>query len=324
MHQFTAHFEGMLKDIQISQEVSGQFNKSHHAATATARTSPSDLARLRTATPALVDAATTVGAGELNATVLTASFWPLQRLDCCRLPPQAAVLANAFMENYLKTRKARKLQWQAQLGTAIVSCTFHSGTKDLLVPSYQMVILLQYTPRNNVYTYAQLLKATEMPELELRRHLLSLAHPRVGILVKSPNTTKLSASDTYTFNLDFVSPGPRFVVPVLGLAAVERMGVPAGLNDAPGEGGAQAGAAAAADSKAQAESRKHQVDAAIVRVMKRTKTMLHNDLVTHITGTLASSFSVDTALIKARIEVMLEQDYLERDAGDRSRYNYLA
>jgi len=89
------------------------------------------------------------------------------------------------------------------------------------------------------------------------------------------------------------------------------------------------------------EDRKHQIDAAVVRIMKSRKTLEHNNLVSEIIKQLSSQFAANPALIKKRIESLIEREFLERSTTDmyvsclmktpndcivfvRRVYNYLA
>ncbi|KAJ3197072.1 Cullin-3 [Irineochytrium annulatum] len=72
------------------------------------------------------------------------------------------------------------------------------------------------------------------------------------------------------------------------------------------------------------EARKHQVEAAIVRIMKSRRRMDHNALLNEVLGQLGARFAPSPAMIKKRIEALIEREYLERDAKDRKYYNYLA
>ena len=73
-----------------------------------------------------------------------------------------------------------------------------------------------------------------------------------------------------------------------------------------------------------AEDRKHLVEAAIVRIMKTRKSMVHNNLMAEVTRQMAGRFNPTPQLIKLRIESLIEREYLQRSAGDRKVYNYLA
>lgn len=72
------------------------------------------------------------------------------------------------------------------------------------------------------------------------------------------------------------------------------------------------------------EDRKPQIEAAIVRIMKSRRILDHNSIVTEVTRQLAPRFLPNPAVIKKRIESLLEREFLERDATDRKLYRYLA
>jgi hypothetical protein len=65
------------------------------------------------------------------------------------------------------------------------------------------------------------------------------------------------------------------------------------------------------------------VDAALVRVMKARKKMNYNDLRLEIV-TLMRTFKPDDALIKKRIDSLIERDYLEKDKDDENQIIYKA
>jgi len=87
--------------------------------------------------------------------------------------------------------------------------------------------------------------------------------------------------------------------------------------------------AAASDAEERYETeqqihvqRRDQVDAAIVRIMKARKQLIHAVLVRDVHDQLATRFDAQIHLIKQRIEAMIELEYLERDPDDRSSYQY--
>jgi len=57
--------------------------------------------------------------------------------------------------------------------------------------------------------------------------------------------------------------------------------------------------------------------------MKDRKTLGHNDLINEVTKLLANRFSPQPQMIKRRIEMLIEKEYLER-MPDRKSYRYLA
>lgn len=58
------------------------------------------------------------------------------------------------------------------------------------------------------------------------------------------------------------------------------------------------------------------VEAAIVRVLKGRQQILHNELVAEVCNHLAPRFVPSPALIKHRIEVLIEREYIQRGPGD--------
>ena len=67
--------------------------------------------------------------------------------------------------------------------------------------------------------------------------------------------------------------------------------------------------------------RQHQVDAAVIRIMKSRKTLRHAELVSEVMGQL--KFKAENKDVKGRIESLIEREYLERRDGGGG-YNYLA
>ena len=69
--------------------------------------------------------------------------------------------------------------------------------------------------------------------------------------------------------------------------------------------------------------RSHQVDAAIVRIMKTRKKSYYNDLRLEVV-TVMQIFKPDDALIKKRMEILIEREYLERDKNEENLMLYKA
>ncbi|URD85931.1 Cullin protein neddylation domain [Musa troglodytarum] len=69
------------------------------------------------------------------------------------------------------------------------------------------------------------------------------------------------------------------------------------------------------------EARKYQIDAAIIRVMKAQRVLNLNSLVTEVAKQLQPRVLPDPAVIKKRIESLIEREYLE---DNRNQYQYIA
>jgi cullin 4 len=74
--------------------------------------------------------------------------------------------------------------------------------------------------------------------------------------------------------------------------------------------------------EAVSRDRLYLIDAVLVRIMKARKTILHQNLIPQVLEQLKVPASATD--VKTRIESLIEREYMERDAKDRNRYNYLA
>ena len=70
------------------------------------------------------------------------------------------------------------------------------------------------------------------------------------------------------------------------------------------------------------QDRQHQIDAAIVRIMKMRKTLSHTLLMNELLSLL--KFPIKPADLKKRIESLIDRDYMARDSDNAQQYNYVA
>jgi hypothetical protein len=68
--------------------------------------------------------------------------------------------------------------------------------------------------------------------------------------------------------------------------------------------------------------RKFIIEAAIVRTMKARQTLHHNDLISEVMRLVR--FPLDIAVLKQRIESLIESEYMKHDDKDKNTYNYIA
>lgn len=240
---------------------------------------------------------------DLNVYVLTTGFWPTQSAAKCNLPPEMIKCCEVFKKYYLSNHNGRRLTWQTNMGTGDLRAKFRGKRHELSVTTYQMVILVLFNAQDSL-TFGDIREASGIPVPELRRNLTALSMLKYKILTKNPKDKEVKDTDVFAFNNAFKSK----------LYRVRIM------------------AAARGESKAEREQtrqkvdedRKHQIEAAIVRIMKARKTMEHNQLIAEVTQQLSSRFMPAPLVIKKRIESLIEREYLERSKKDRKLYNYLA
>ena len=167
--------------------------------------------------------------------------------------------------------------------------------------TYQAIILLLFN-RNPQWTVKQVEEETSIPRNDLMRSIQSLACGKIRVLAKEPKSRDVAENHCISVNEAFTAPQFRIKIPLIASSSVAKV--------------EQDEEARQTRVKVE-EDRKHITDAAIVRVMKSRKSMDHNNLVMETTKQLQSRFQPNPMLIKRRIEVLIEREYLERSAEDR-------
>lgn len=240
----------------------------------------------------------------IDVNVCTTGYWPSGKPIPCSMPKDLVGACDKFKRFYLNKHSGHKLDWRMDQGQAEVSVDFSpSCRRALVVTTYQMMILLVFNSFKKV-TFKQILEMTGIPKFEISNHLLSLCHPKVNVMLKRPNVKKLEDSHQFMLNPAYKNPLKKVSIPLLRTQ---------NETDEP-----------EAENKAIELQRRHQMDAAIVRIMKTRKTLRHNMLVAEVIQQLQARFRPKPNDIKKRIEALIEQEYLERDPKERGQYNYLA
>jgi cullin 3 len=257
---------------------------------------------------------------------LLTGYWPSQNVPPCTLPVPIQESIDRFSKFYLDKHTGRKLKWQTNTGAAELKVTFGTGPDkyrrhELCVSTYQMCILLLFNDKETL-TLAQIRQQTQIPDQELRRHLISLCTPKNRILKKgSKGRGIISDEDTFTYNMDFTSKLKRVRIPLVKEASMVRPETAAGLIGADGK---DAHVAPGSVPVSVEEDRRHLVEAAIVRIMKARKALNHNDLIAEVTRQLTNRFQPTPQFIKKRIESLIDREYLERSEREHRVYNYVA
>ncbi|KAL3924372.1 MAG: hypothetical protein SGILL_001087 [Bacillariaceae sp.] len=308
-YQFTSKLEGMFNDMRISRDMQDSYKsykRSQEYGESTGSDKPVDI--------------------EVN--VLTNGYWPSQNVPACTLPVPIQGAIERYTKFYLGKHTGRKLSWQTSAGQAELKATFGKGPNnyrrhELCVSTYQMCILLLFND-TDILTLGQIRTKTQIPDSELRRHLISLSTPKHRILKKGSKGRGISSDeDAFSFNADYASKLKRVRIPLVKESSVTK----------PGDG--TAGSASASSSAAASavdgsvpvaveEDRRHLVEAAIVRIMKARKSLGHNDLIAEVTKQLSVRFNASPQFVKKRIESLIEREYLERADDNHRVYNYMA
>ncbi|PYI11415.1 SCF ubiquitin ligase subunit CulC [Aspergillus sclerotiicarbonarius CBS 121057] len=301
-NQFTQRLEAMFKDMTISEDLTSSY-KEH-----VRQSSDPDQKRV-----------------ELDINVLTSTMWPMEIMSnvrsedvqlSCIFPKEIESVKQSFEQFYLGKHNGRKLSWQASMGTADIRATFQRSNgktqrHELNVSTYAMIILLLFNdiPAGESLTYTEIQAQTRIPDHDLIRNLQSLAvAPKTRVLKKDPMSKDVKPTDKFFFNHDFQSPFMKVRIGVVSGSAnkVENQ-------DQRKE-----------TEKKMSEERGASIEAAIVRIMKQRKTLIHSQLMNEVLTQLSARFVPDVNMIKKRIESLIDREYLERVEEDPPTYGYVA
>lgn len=305
--QFTSKLEGMFKDMTLSNTTMDEF-KSH--------TQQNKI---------------NLYGVDLFVRVLTTGFWPTQSsTPKCNIPQAPRMAFDIFRRFYLGKHSGRQLTLQSHLGSADLNATFYGSKKEegengaassssngslvksgprkhiIQVSTYQMVILMLFNARDRL-TYEEIKSETDIPEKDLMRALQSLALGKITqrVLIKEPKTKEIEPDHIFMVNDQFTSKLYRVKIQTVaakGESEPERKETRSKVD----------------------EDRKHEIEAAIVRIMKARKEMQHNVLVAEVTEQLKARFLPNPVIVKKRIEGLIEREYLARKPDDRKIYTYVA
>jgi len=239
---------------------------------------------------------------DLNVQILTTGFWPTSVVTNCTLPSDVLSCCDVFKRYYLANHSSRRITWQTNMGTAELRGTFGAKKHELSVSTYQMCVLLHFNNTHEL-SFKDLLEITYIPALDLKRNLSSLSVGKYKILNKSGEDQQVTENDSFSFNPKFRSKLYR-----VKIMAVAKESEPERL-----------------ETRLKVdEDRKHQIEAAIVRIMKSRRTLEHSLLIAEVTKLLSTRFLPNPQIVKKRIESLIERDYLERSKQDRKVYQYMA
>ncbi|KAF2088481.1 Cullin-domain-containing protein [Saccharata proteae CBS 121410] len=308
-NNFTTKLEAMFKDMTISEELTAGYKK--------------HVTRLGDSDPKRID---------LNVSILTSMTWPLESMGSsgnneesarlrCIFPPTVEKIKESFERFYGEKHSGRQLTWLANMGSADIRAVFpnvpdrEGGFKErrheLNVSTYAMCILLLFNDLGSgvSLSFEEIQARTNIPTNDLIRNLQSLAvAPKTRILIKEPMSKNIKPTDEFSFNEGFVGRFHKIKVGVV-----------------------QAGNKVEGDQERKETEQKNNdsrafcIEAAIVRIMKQRKALNHQQLIAETVTQLANQFKPDIAMIKKRIESLIEREYLERiEEASAPSYKYLA
>ncbi|KAL4957715.1 Cullin family-domain-containing protein [Aspergillus filifer] len=274
---FTHNLESMFKDMEVARDEMAAY---------------SSIKRERQ-TPLPVD---------LHVSVLSSASWPTYPDVQVRVPPEIATAITDFEKFYDNKHNGRKLYWKHQLAHCQIRARFPKGDKELVVSSFQAIVLLLFNdlPEGGTLSYRQIQEATSLSDQELVRTLQSLACAKYRVLSKKPKGRDVNDTDEFSYNPSFTDPKMRIKINQIQLKETKEENK--------------------TTHERVAADRHYETQAAIVRIMKSRKTITHAELVAEVIKATRSRGVLDPADIKKNIEKLIEKDYMEREDGNKYQY----
>jgi cullin 1 len=309
---FTVQLEGMLNDMNMGKDHEAEF-KEFYAANRQGAGSSSGVSRGGSSSGGGSEEST----GCFGVQVLTAGYWAQHSTYEVQLPPDMTRDMQCFVKYYEeKINGKRRLQWLWGLGNAEVRGSWGKKMKyDLQVTTLQAVVLLDFN-RGSVKGGQQqqadaassssgwegfeaIRERLNLPEEALKRVMHSLSCGKYKVLVKEPaSSNSVKPTDQFKAAPTFACKKLKVRIPMASL-----------LDDRGGN----------RQNKHLAEGRAAAIEAAIVRIMKTRKTLLHQQLVAEVLSQLAF-FKPEPKVVKRHVEALIDREYLERDVDSPNTY----
>ncbi|KAK0933755.1 hypothetical protein LTR29_014688 [Friedmanniomyces endolithicus] len=240
---------------------------------------------------------------DLSVNILSAAAWPTYPDIAVVIPANVKKAINDYELHYKSKHTGRKLDWKHALAHCQMKANFRKGAKELVVSSFQAVVLLLFNGvgEDEHITYNHILTESGL-QAEANRTLQSLACAKLRPLTKHPKSRDIAPTDTFTLNPDFSHPKYRVKINQVQLKETREENKETHIR--------------------VAEDRNFECQAAVVRILKGRKTIGHQELIAETIKATVARGVLGVADIKRNIERLIEKDYMERIEG--GMYSYIA
>ncbi|KAJ1608906.1 cullin-like protein [Cryptosporidium canis] len=302
---FTSKLEGMITDIQMTQNLNMKFRDYLKDSTRrfdeykefeikNSQTSDSILQSTRDIHPEKI---------EFTVNVLTCSNWPPLGSSDLNLPIILKNCIHEFEEFYSLETTHRKLSWIHWYGQCTLDyrlTTPNGKTKcfEIHCNTYQACILLEFNDTFSI-SLSELQNLLNTDKSTLLKHIKPL-YSDTNILKVINNAQSTSENFVFELNLELAAcsdMSPIIVKLPYQIEATQR-------------------------NNAECD-KSHAIEAAIVRIMKVKGEMPRNDLVSYISSQFIE-YRPSEELISSRINYLVEREYLANQQNDPERLIYLA
>jgi len=231
---------------------------------------------------------------DFSVQVLTTGFWPTYKNPEVAVTDEMTRVMGVFKEWHDQRHQKRKLNWIFAQGNALVAGFYGRKSYDFQVSTLQAVALNALNGGVTM-SFEDLARSLNLDEAVLKPLMHSLSCGKFKVVNKTPPGSKINTTDSFTANQKFTCnmKRVRILMPSLDSALnIQRV----------------------------EEDRSLAIEAAIVRIMKARKTLRHQQLLSEVLAQL-NFFNPNPRVVKRRIEVLIEREYLERSADNPQVYN---
>lgn len=283
-NDYTNKITKMFNDIRISSELGDYYR--------------SEISKLANSTSLI---------NNLDPKILDQTAWDnvlKETNDSFILPHEFIDTQEKFSEIYQQKHNGRQLQWKWSRSKVEVKANISKPGK----PPYQITMTMyQYAifsafQESEIQTTQQLLALTALPEEIFRNNVIPMIKHK--LLSQEPSGDKNMLKPFTTFKLNTAYSSKKLKINISNVKMMDSKTEEREANE-------------------EIEMQKHEVlRAAIVRIMKARKNMKHEQLSTEVFQ-IVERFKPNVSQVKKAIEVLIEEQYLSRDA-DGNGYEYIS
>jgi len=304
---FTCNMERMFKDVTISADVEAEF-ASWYKPVIEDKQNKTELSPIIVSNGCWPTSVILRGASEQNS--MDFSSLPLE----CILPTGVEAIWQTFKAYYLGRYHGRKLTFVSHLGNADMRYWSDAKKEIILHASTHMMCILTLFNTSESLSLRDIKSVTNIPERHLKSALYSLTCAKYSkscsdkLLLKTPPDAKeFKDTDIFRLNTSF-----KCKLKKLRLRTVNPLA-------------REPSTKSASELEDQVlQERELQCDACIVRVMKSRKTLTHGLLIKSVIEQLSHRFQAQPQLIKKRIQILLDREFIARSPDDINLYVYVA
>lgn len=294
--QYIGKLQRMFNDMSISRDLNQEFNESKYA-----KGVPSGI--------------------DFEVLVLCQAAWPMPQATSSFAPPEPLIECEEAFKKFYQTKQAmQELNYLHRYSkhTAKVN-GFYAKPYQISCTSYQLGVLYQFN-KSKVLSYGDLQSACRLDDSNMKHTVRTLVKSKL-LKTDKPIFSKDDAGKPQ-WN-DVINDSIRFTPNKGFKSAVIKVDIShITIRDTGGQ--SRDDDRDRTITSAVQQERKIRAQAAIVRLMKQKKELEHTALIAGAMEQLQSRFTPSVRLIKAQIDWLIDQEYLERIADKRGYYRYLA